>query len=100
MSKHTPGPWSADIVWPVPETIVHAYCNGKPYSLAEVHSMPEPGEREANAKLIAAAPELLESCKALLEELRLIREKDGPFVYDTTCRIEARAVIAKATGEA
>jgi hypothetical protein len=68
--KHTPGFWSSEPVWNIPETKVHAYCQGRAYALAEVYSMPEPGEREANAKLIAAAPELLEALEDLRDAIR------------------------------
>ena len=43
---------------------------------------------------------LVEACKALLEELRLIRLKDSGAVYDPTCRIRAEVAIAKAEGGA
>jgi hypothetical protein len=47
----------------------------------------------ANAQLIAAAPDLLESCKHLLACMELI-----DFQGDPAC-IRARAAIAKAIGE-
>lgn len=52
-------------------------------------------EAEANARLIAAAPELLEAlqrCEAILSVIPL-------EVYDVEDLLHARAVINKATGE-
>lgn len=79
MSKHTPGPWTADIrigclavyagehrncLSDVEESAIH-YQSGrgirKPDSFRYLSE-----EQIANAKLIAAAPELLASCKDLL----------------------------------
>jgi hypothetical protein len=92
---HVSGPWQIEDTEQAMRIGIRA-ADGI-YVAEAVQCQPRGRRQErANAKLIAAAPELLKSCKALLEELRLIREKDGPFVYDTTCRIEARAVIAKA----
>jgi hypothetical protein len=111
VSKHTPGPWWTDAKYDGKEmgcSIIAARTDSGPLpgnptrgqvAFATAILNTQARECEANAKLIAAAPELLKSCEALLEELRLIREKDGPFVYDTTCRILARAAIAKARGE-
>jgi hypothetical protein len=126
MSKHTPGPWdwfesNGKPYLATPNRgrlyvmgFARSGMQGATPRFAQWDGMQDGAERERmggimhdgiklpngdlhpDAKLIAAAPELLKSCKALLEELRLIREKDGPFVYDTTCRIEARAAIAKA----
>jgi len=89
MSKYTPGPWSAKKHTDTKGLTVSAGGN----SIASVRLR---DEAEANARLIAAAPELLEA-------LRLLREscteayKAGrigalPFVL-------AGNVIAKATGE-
>jgi hypothetical protein len=48
---------------------------------------------DANARLIAAAPELLEALKAMLA----VWEEDP--AYGTDAADKARAVIAKATGQ-
>lgn len=48
---------------------------------------------EANARLIAKAPEMAEMVKELLEELRLIRMKDCAAVYDPTVRVRAQTLL-------
>jgi hypothetical protein len=49
---------------------------------------------DANARLIAAAPELLEALKGMMEWARRVKGSNpGPEVF------EASAAIAKATGE-
>lgn len=88
MSKHTPGPWlyksngsyfdvgidnHEDSVIPVYPTV----CIGVPH------------DQEANARLIAAAPDLLEALEAV------VRVADR----DTVEFRMARAAIAKAKGE-
>lgn len=64
--QHTPGPWKVGRVplrlevdeSPIP--IIYTHDGG--LEIAQVRtSAPEPGERETNARLIAAAPELLEA---------------------------------------
>lgn len=97
MSKHTPGNWIAkpmdsadwiDLVTDDPET-----CGGS------AHSLPFASCRhfnqEANARLIAAAPELLEALKLMrhwAEADQVNYTGDHPVAL-------ARAAIAKATGE-
>lgn len=48
-------------------------------------------EQEANARLIAAAPELLEALRALLQEMETPRSRKASDAWDA-----ARAAIAKA----
>jgi hypothetical protein len=132
MSKHTPGPWvvndfctegGADTaVWTShdPHT-AKSICECHFNTLREIKSG-ESGchqlEAEANAKLIAAAPELLEACKTMAEWFR--KEKAGFGQSRDTPEGEAKwrdwwdeqlrlcdqsetlanAAIAKATGEA
>lgn len=87
MSKHTRGPWT--------------WCNGDGFSINRVmakdtvaHVLGDSAEADANMKLIAAAPELLEICKHILAVCQ--GEKDeGPD--ETPNRL--RAAIAKAEGK-
>jgi hypothetical protein len=84
VSGHTPGPWKviAEGPWvcgPVGETVcLMQYISGTP--------TPTP----ANARLIAAAPELLEACKAMVRATDISAQKEAlDYLY---------AVIAKAEG--
>jgi hypothetical protein len=90
MSKHTPGPWFAEKgewwqVWHN-EGIAH---------IAKASKGVEPDQTgEANARLIAAAPDLLEALKESLER------EFNPFEPDNQSARYKRwaAVIAKAEG--
>jgi len=72
-NKHTPGPWK--IIYPE-GFLYHIVINGRPFIATIDGQYPdleqcEEHEQEnlANAKLIAAAPELLEALRAIAEEL-------------------------------
>lgn len=53
-------------------------------------------EGEANARLIAAAPDLLAALEALLERVDVLTERTTPKITDL--RTVARAAISKARG--
>ena len=96
MSDFTPGPWRAEF----PDEIsVRDDDGGRIAILANLKGRlgmkgrRDTSEVEANARLIAAAPDLLESLKALLERYVLAIGNEG-----IEC-LKARAAIAKATGE-
>ena len=85
-TKHTPGPWKVDEAEDLPLAVIEDTADG--------HGIAELGERNpcsvANARLIAAAPDLL----AALEQIAA--------VYPKTAEAEklaaiAHAAIAKAT---
>ena len=89
MSKHTKGPWFFDQYGHVYGTV-----DGKPIEGAIGKTILQPHVCTpsciANARLIAAAPELLEALKVLVENGGIGPEQ---MFHD------ARAAIAKATGE-
>ncbi len=92
-SKHTPGPWKAqrrkgvERRWDVVSTCETEWC------IAD--GVPHTGCDEANARLIAAAPELLEA----LMGLRLyVDPMMGGEEVDNAIRA-ANAALAKAEGE-
>ena len=90
MSNHTMGPWFCPT--PLHGTFyVEARIDGG--MLQEVASCgptAEPSQQAANARLLAAAPELLEALKVLVENGGIGPEQ---MFHD------ARAAIAKATGK-
>ena len=86
--KHTPGPWEA-----------RGYSIFEPHKTAmtiAVATQHEPNVK-ANARLIAAAPELLEALQAFVEWAECVKEFAGAAPIATLA--DARAAIAKATGE-
>lgn len=95
-TKHTPGPW---------KILDTTRCNG--YEIFRIGgnnaggSWAESitsGDRDANARLIAAAPELLEALLAAIPELPTHDHPDGLADYECPALRKARAAIAKATG--
>ncbi len=89
--SHTPGEWKRILTGIFtdednPQTI--AYCDDH-----RNKSRRPPEEHIANARLIAAAPDLLEACKALIEASKL-----SEYVWDSDAAQQARAAIAKAKG--
>lgn len=90
MSGHTPGPWRVGITTDSDE--IEVVSDARPYVCMALPGALD-GVTEANARLIAAAPELLEAVERLVcvfggDEY----EHFGSIAY-------ARAIIAKATGE-
>ena len=119
--SHTSGPWKVSRVsheWNSPssprreiDAIVHHEFGGEPtcYRLACVHyPTTQEGtvgaeEREANARLIAAAPDLLGALKTLRIDANRLCDRCLGGTYEDDCRtaIEiADAAIAKAEGRA
>ncbi len=87
MTKHTPGPWHVDAQY---------ICRADGVAIADVwQSMEVSGEdTEANARLIAAAPDLLTALEELLPYVTgSMRSTTDPLVE------AARAAIAAARGE-
>ena len=98
-AKHTPGPWMAGIRLTGGQLPIEQETNASMH-VAMVNG--RAGEQEANACLIAAAPELLEAlqeCEAMLDKAydRAPAMGTAQREYEKTMRT-ARAAIAKATG--
>lgn len=101
-AKHTPGPWTAT---GFRQMVVNA-PSGDTLCLAPATASSGLDEIAANARLIAAAPELLASLEAVLDDLEEAHqpETDADHHGDPKdeciyCRniAQARAAIAKAT---
>ncbi len=89
MSKHTPGPWKVSLNKNVPLIYQDKFSNYTIWAIAKIND-DEVGDRKANAILIAAAPELLESLEEMLTT---------PGVNMKEVILKARSVIKKAKGE-
>ncbi|MFA5382476.1 MAG: hypothetical protein WC356_04865 [Candidatus Micrarchaeia archaeon] len=95
MSKHTPGPWEVIFEDEGEGHIIHmATAIENPGYFHSIHEVRydhgvEPEEKgfeeaEANAHLIAAAPDLLEACKAILEDIEdTLVDCDSPGTRQT-----------------
>ena len=92
---HTPGPWNVSefnptIVWARIGDNEPGICDTVAPTISQVPEM----QAEANARLISAAAELLDSCQELMEILNSYAHKitTGPDVIG-----RAKAAIDKAT---
>lgn len=96
----TPGPWRVERQNPSPTTGEWMIAGGIPGYLAEVRDCGS-GDVEANARLIAAAPAMLEALQSLEPYLdRLICYASTCSEYEPNNAVrKAMEAIAKATGE-
>ena len=99
MSAHTPGPWvTADGFGPSPDGLAIQSLDGKNYLICECTGYYSLETTLANARLIAAAPDLLATLRQIGIEATESPNSDAN-------RLElilslARAAIAKAEGRA
>ena len=107
MSKHTPGPWFVAYNYghmtgvrakneDIGRWVAQAWCQTSQPTSADAHAR-QVEQNEANARLIAAAPELLEALQACEMRLTHLAQDSHPVIEELK---QARAAIAKATGEA
>ena len=96
MSNHTPGPWRRNVegrnedAWRVvSESKATGYIAFIP---------PQHENAEANSRLIAAAPSLLEALKNTLDALYNETHGEDDTSYVREVKADARAAIAKAEG--
>jgi hypothetical protein len=100
MMGHTPGPWRNDeygirdrggyicgLHWPMR------------YQAQDDRFVTEQEERLADARLIAAAPDLLAALRKILHQFELNLPKHGVVHDERQALIDAHAAIAKATGQ-
>ena len=92
-TKHTPGPWETPGEDGGERVICYQDSTGKRRTLAHVYDGEEFGSMEANARLIAAAPELLAALQRSLNWLSSYSGDGALGAYE-----QARAAIAKASG--
>lgn len=92
MANHTPGPWAVNPF----QAQVDAFNTGTPLPVCQLlwpTDVRSEAETFANARLIAAAPDLLEACEAA-EQWLAGWASASPYIA------QLQAAIAKARGEA
>ena len=90
-TKHTPGPWNVSPSAKA-STLTRVFDEtGKLVASANGPGLFEGGEAEANARLIAAAPELLEALHVMMKTF------EGLEAIHNDAYRQAKAAIAKAT---
>lgn len=88
----TPGPWVA-----VNETLVRG-PHGESVATTKWSNYPHDVNYAANARLIAAAPELLEACKTMVEAMTHMQEHDE--LPPDTCPADLYTVAIEAVWKA
>jgi hypothetical protein len=94
MNNHTPGPWEDCGSGDVQGIEDNGFGKG-PVDVCSVYLRTVEGRTEANTRLIAAAPDLLEALQKLLSHGTF---EDYPNTSEWYAVRDARAAIAKATG--
>jgi len=107
MSKHTPGPWFSDDIGDMDDiyryivadlTAQGADCVVAKFDLPNPIHAARRQQAEANARLMAAAPDLLAALQALVAELDGSGKPDSSDSYAPEHFVTAdKAAIAKAT---
>lgn len=90
-TKHTPGPWLTDEMMPGDQYRYVFAAKGPIVCRVSAFAA-----GEANARLIAAAPELLAALKGVLASLEWHADRHGNVGMDAQRRLDAHAAIAKA----
>jgi hypothetical protein len=90
VSKPTPGPWSIEDAFDI---IAADGYNLVSVADASIDEGGRPSEDKANARLIAAAPEMLEALE-FVETMLILKDAKAPDTLKVV-----RAAIAKAKGE-
>ena len=95
MSKYTPGPWATQ------HSAGHerhgqsiVYPEGERADISKVY------DGDKNANLIAAAPDLYEACRAMLERINTMTTEDFSRGAEKPERVAMTKAIAKAEGNA
>lgn len=96
---HTPGPWKYEKPFGVNIPVREGEAGGQ---IIRTWLQAHEGEAEANARLIAAAPDLLAALESLFENCSMIHSQwgEGGNAREADQAItNAKAAIAKARGE-
>lgn len=96
-TKHTPGPWTVE------SGSVFGHAGSARVALADrKEGLIRPVERDANVRLIAAAPDLLEACGQALKTIKTLKtfcDVSLTTVRAAEAEIIIEAAISKAEGQ-
>jgi hypothetical protein len=103
-AKHTPGPWmvSDGVVHQAQEGgVCRIACCADARSYADRKRFVAPEEKEANARLIAAAPDMLAALKGVLKSSERVAELRNVPEASTFAQgiASLKEIIAKAEGQ-
>lgn len=100
-AKHTPGPWKA-VIGAYGDWFINANDGSawiaKTVPVRDLMTKLAIFETEPDARLIAAAPDLLAALEAMSTSFHDVEYMGGPDDHKTIAANMARAAIAKATG--
>jgi len=101
-AEPTPGPWDYSPQDGPPGHCINAQVwNEDGDCVAVIESLPSVEEANANARLIAAAPDLLDASRKARDHIKWLRAREGADSPETQKRIkDLEESIAKAQGEA
>jgi hypothetical protein len=109
-AAHTPGPWIADLQRDLDKThgtdisiFAKTPIHGNPQWLARVYgpgalAIGMNGERDANVRLIAAAPDLLAALQRTLRQIEILKDI-AKIMKPSEAELSARAALARAEGK-
>ena len=101
MTEHTPGPWqhlNGDLIGATVRertAIIADCCTDSGPQGTQV----APDQRDANARLIAAAPDLLAALEEMLQSVTCHGPDEQVRQLQAEARVTARAAIGKARGQ-
>ena len=99
-TEHTPGPWGWQVnVNDTGYAIGFLARDGQAENTLIAKTPGISNEDEANARLMASAPDLLERRDALLEALEAVMQVVDQYPFDEPEFEQAHAAIAKARGK-
>ena len=92
-AKHTPGPWNVGKT--TMDRLIYADSEHA-FDLAIVRNGGSDEETEANAALIAAAPDLLAACKTALDRFQALEDAEEATEADIAARCAVQDAIRRA----
>lgn len=95
-TKHTEGPWHIGVRQPASDKFIYGPKGEEVADCDRLTNFPD--ENLGNARLIAAAPELLEACKYALECLEELQSEIDPESSGYGRWKQLKEAIAKAEG--